>query len=157
VTDQVQKTLGPADLPEENPQITYVDVPEWGGRVGLCSPSSARCDQVQAAASIQGEELPDDPTPQQKADYRRRAMQNFHARTVALCLCDDAGNPWYADAIAGAEQLGSRKGEAPVIARIYRQARLLCPLTGDAVAAIEKNSDPLPESGSSGSSEPPAN
>jgi hypothetical protein len=71
---------------------------------------------------------------------------------VALCLCDESGRPWYDDAVDGAEQLGGRPGDAPLVKRIYEQAKLLCPLNEDGVKALEKNSDPLPESDCSGSS-----
>jgi hypothetical protein len=157
MTDQPKKTLGPADLPDPAPEITYVDVPEWGGRVGLCSPSSLRCDQVQVVAVRDAGDPPDDDaTPQAKRAYQALVNRNFHARIVALCLCDDAGTPWYDDAMAGAETLGSRPGESHLVKRLYEAARTLCPLTSDGVDAIEKNSDPLPESDCSGSSASPA-
>jgi hypothetical protein len=147
-------TLGPGDLPAAAPEITYCDVPEWGGRVGLCPPSSLRCDRVQIAASIQAGEAPaGDATAEARAAYRAGTMTNFHARTVALCLCDDAGTPWYEDPIAGGQQLGSRAGEVEVIQRLYETARLLCPHTREAVEILEKNSVAPEGSGSSGNCE----
>ena len=146
--------LGPADLPEDRPEITYDDVPEWGGRVGLCIPSSLRCDQVQVAAVRDAGEPPAEDAPaQQKRAYAALVNRNCHARNVALCLCDADGTPWYEDAMAGAEQLGKRRGEAKLVKRLYEAAKVLCPLTSDGVDALEKNSAPLPENGSSGSSE----
>ena len=157
MSDPTKKTLGPADLPQPAPEITYVDVPCWGGRVGLCSPSSARCDQVQVQASVDAGDSPaDDASPAQKRAYQAAAMSNFHARTVALCLCNEDGTPWYDDAIHGADLLGQRPGDAPTIKRLYETAKALCPLTSDAVGALEKNSDPPEGNGSSGNCESPA-
>ena len=114
-------TLRPDDLKTCVCDLRRVPVPEWGGEVCMCVPSSARRDAVEAAVWKDG----------------KQDLTNFKARLVALCLCYEDGTPWYPDAVAGAEAVGAHSSK--IVRRLFHVARQLCPVGDEDLEALEKN------------------
>jgi hypothetical protein len=109
--------LNAEDTPREK-----LDVPEWGGEVWVrCLPSMEK-DRFDTRVSAGG----------------KVNLENFKARLVAYCLCDEDGHPLCVDPEKDAESLGRKSG--PAITRLYRVAARLNRMRDEDIEDARKNS-----------------
>lgn len=106
--------LAAADL-----RIESVDVPEWGGAVGVRVMTGAERDRFE----------------QQMAAAKGRSVDNVRAGLLALCLCDEAGQRLFEDADVRA--LGDKSASA--LSRVFDVALRLNKLSDGDVADLAGN------------------
>ena len=97
--------------------IQKVDVPEWGGEVGIRGLTARERDLFEASIGTSVN------------------LDNLRARLVVLTLCDDDGERVLQDKDATA--LG--KKNAQVVDRLFEVARRLSGMTGSDVKELEGN------------------
>ena len=114
-----QAILGADDLP-----VTTVDVPEWGGQVGVRCMTGAERDEFEQSVS--------DASKNGKVNIR-----GLKGRLVGLTLCDEAGARLFTDAEIA--DLAKKSGAA--IDRLFKAAQKLNHLTDDDVEELAGNSE----------------
>lgn len=112
-----EQILGTRDI-----QTTEVDVPEWGGSVGVKTISAAERDEFEAAfVGAEG-----DP----------KKLRNVRAKLVALCLCDADGKRLFTEP-GHVAALGEKNGA--VVDRLFTECRRFNGLDKTAVEEAAKN------------------
>lgn len=106
-----------------------VPVPEWGGEVFVRTITGAERDKWESTLSDAKGKL---------------SLENVRARLLALCICDDKGNPIFnpVDAVT----LGRKSARA--LDRVFAVARKLNGIGKEELEDLAKNSD-LAQSGDS--------
>jgi hypothetical protein len=110
-----------------------VEVPEWRDDAGnqtvrVKSLTASERDLFEASL-VRGE-----------GKKRQTNLVNIRAKLVASCLVDDKGGRLYADAEAGAVELGAKNGAA--MDRVFTVCQRLAGLSAADVEEMEKNSAP---------------
>ena len=77
-------------------------------------------------------------------DGERRDFENIAARLVCLCLCDEAGEPFYPDAKEGATAVG--EWGTSIVERLFYECRDLNMMGPRDLARAVKNLKPAPDS-----------
>jgi hypothetical protein len=111
--------------------LVAVDLPEWGGTAHVRVMTGTQRDRFEAAFALD--------------------KANVRARLAAYTLCDEAGQPLFAEADVAA--LGERSSLA--LDRVFAAAMKLNGIGKPDVDALEKNSETVP-SASTASGSPPA-
>lgn len=103
-------------LAADDIKIKYVDVPEWGGKVGLRVISGTARDKFEAC-------------------YTEKDMVNFRVKFLAASLCGEDGELLFSD--ADIEALGKKSNI--VINRLFNEAFAHSAFTGEAIDELGKD------------------
>jgi len=102
-----------------------LDVPEWGGSVGIRRMTGAERDAYEADIF------------ETKGTTMTLKRENFRAKLVARCLVDEKGERMFTDGEIAA--LGKKSGSA--LDRLFNAAQRINGMTKDEREKIEKNSE----------------
>ena len=105
-----------AILAADDIKIKTVDVPEWGGKVGIKVISGTDRDKFEQS-------------------YSNKDMGNFRVRFLAATLCDENGGRLFTD--EEVEELGRKS--SLVINRLFSAAFAHCAFTSEAVDELGKD------------------
>ena len=103
-------------LAANDQKIKFVEVPEWGGKVGMKVISGTARDKFESF-------------------YTEKNMSNFRVRFLAESLCDEDGIRLFTE--NDVEELG--KKSSIVIARLFNEAFAHSAFTGEAVDELGKD------------------
>lgn len=116
-----------------NPSVERVEVPEWGRWVFVRSISAAERDAFDNRS-----------VKRKRGGAVETNLDNYSARMVALCMCDENGKAMFDDAEKGAIELG--KAGSSAIRRIFDVCFRLNGLRQADVDDAVKNSESGPTS-----------
>lgn len=123
-----------------NPSIERVEVPEWGRWVFVRSISAAERDAFDNRS-----------VKRKRGGAVETNLDNYSARMVALCMCDETGAPMFPDPEKGAVDLG--KAGSAAIRRLFDVCFRINGLRQSDVEDAVKNSASEPTSASGSGSQ----
>lgn len=119
-------------LNAKDDRIEIVDVPEWGGKVGVRGITGRERDQFEASM-----------TSQKKGDVTLN-LRNVRSKLVILAACDNEGRAIFTDDDILA--LGAKSAAA--LERVFAVAQRLAGMTKGDIEELAGNSETVPSDGS---------